>query len=81
MASKFIALLTGIVALVIILIDATRHGHFDPKHRRDSVLDHIEAESVPSLTNLDAKVEDRTAIISGYVDTEAERSQVTDAAL
>jgi outer membrane protein OmpA-like peptidoglycan-associated protein len=97
MGSKFIVLLTGVVALVIILIDVTQHGHFDPVNRRERLEEAVAASNVPSLVHVregandddddryesgpTVLVEERTGILRGYVDSEAERAQATNAAL
>src|SRR5688572_348863 len=81
MGSKFVIAITVAVALIFILIDFTAHGHFSPAQRRRKVISNVESAEVPSLTNFDVTVEDRTAILHGSVDTDAERKQVTDLAL
>lgn len=81
MASKFVALVTGIVALLIIVWDVTGHGHFSPPNRREKLLDAVESANVPSLYQHDVLVEERTGILRGKVDSETDRLQATHAAL
>jgi outer membrane protein OmpA-like peptidoglycan-associated protein len=94
MGSKFVALLTGIIAALIILVDVTRHGHFDPVNRRERLERAVGSANVPSLVHADGEgadrtysqgatvlVEERTGILRGSVDSEAERVQATRAAL
>lgn len=83
MWSKIIAVLTALTALLVICIDAAFHGHHDPVGRRNAVLASVEAAGLPKghLLNPDVQVKGRTAVLLGAVDTEAERVQVTNAAL
>ena len=82
MASKFTAVLTAVLALVFFVADGAWHGHFSPVQRRARMRERIETEAVSSLTkDWDVQVKGRTAILTGAVDTEADRVRVTNAAL
>src|SRR5687768_14140981 len=81
MGSKLVIVITAVVAVLFIIIDITQHGHFDPDHQRRSVIERVEAAGVRSLVGFDVRIDDRTAILSGKVDSDAERRQVTDLAL
>jgi outer membrane protein OmpA-like peptidoglycan-associated protein len=81
MGSKLVIAITAIVAALFIIIDITQHGHFDPAHQQRMVIKRVEAAQVPSLDHFNVDVDDRTAIVSGNVDSDAERKQVTDLVL
>jgi outer membrane protein OmpA-like peptidoglycan-associated protein len=96
MGSKSVLFFTIVAAALIIAVDVTKHGHFDPANRRDRLEEAVSSANVPSLvranpaatgdadryeTGAVVLVDERTGILRGYVDSEAERVQATKAAL
>ena len=83
MARSTLIKLLGVVAVaVVIILDLILHGHFDDGTMRDSITEAVSTESeAPSLANFQVKVNDRTAYVSGLVDTPVERHRITEAAL
>ena len=81
MGSKLVIVLTVIASVFAIALDVARHGHFSPTQRRQVLLDHVNSANVTSLVEANAQVDDRTAILTGKVDSVADRAAMTRAAL
>ena len=64
----------------VIVVDEGHHGHFSPEQRGKKLLENLKGAGIPTLVGAEAKVDDRTAIVSGSVDTAAERARATKAA-
>ena len=74
--------LVGVVIIALAVIgDLVFHGHFDDGAIAKSIHDSVSTAPIPTLTALDVKVNDRTAYVSGLVDTAPERHAATEAAL
>jgi len=81
MGSKLVIAVTAVIAALFIFIDITAHGHFDPARQARMVRERVDAAQIASLTDFNVDVEDRTAILSGKVDSDAEIKQITDLGL
>jgi outer membrane protein OmpA-like peptidoglycan-associated protein len=81
MGSNFVKVLAVVVVALTVILDVTLHGHFDDGKIRNLITKNLQNEPIPTLTEVDVRVRDRTAYVSGLVDTPQERVRTTRAAL